>query len=388
VKRGHGEGVETASGDVCRWANQKWMIKMKLSTVLLSSAAIIVAGAAYAADLPAKKAAPAAAPSGCAAFGAGYIQIPGGDNCMKISGFVGYLASAATTAGTNTQIGEFRPVFDFMSNTDLGTLKGQARIPLTVSGAGAATASRTFNSTTIDRAFVSINGFTAGRDSSITDVAGTGPWNYGSNLGGGTGIGMKYAMTMGTTTLTIGEEAPVIDGSSNTSTQSRPDLFAKVSAVAGPVTFNVAAVSHAAPDSGNTSGAFSGYALIGQAQVKEGPFGAAIYGGTSAGAMAYTSALPSGSTSYDYTASSSSNSKGTNVGGWVSYAAGPGTLYLNATETQATPAGSTLTTVDYIGVAYDMTVAKGFRIQPEYINTKSSSTSSANVFYLSIFRDF
>jgi len=47
---------------------------MKLSTLLLSSAALVVAGSSYAADLPAKKGAPAKAATGCPAFGVAFSR--------------------------------------------------------------------------------------------------------------------------------------------------------------------------------------------------------------------------------------------------------------------------------------------------------------------------
>jgi len=384
VKRGHGEGVETASGDVCGRANQKWMIKMKLSTVLLSSAALLVAGAAYAADLPAKKAAPAAAPTGCAAFGAGYIAIPGGDTCLKISGLYAYLGAFATTnAGTTTQTGEFRPEFTVMSNTELGSLKGYGRLTSTIANANSGSTS----STLVDRAWLALGGFTAGRMSTFADISGTNPWNYGSSLGGGTGVGMKYDIKVGESTVTIGEEAAVADATTNTVTNTRPDLFVKAAIPAGPVTVTLAAVSHNAADSANASSVNSGYALLAKAAIAQGPFGAQVYGGTSSAAGRYTGLATTGN---DFTSTASSaTSKGSNVGAELSYVAGPGTVYLEATQIQYTPAATTsATTLNQYGIAYDMTVAKNFRVQPEYINTSTQSSTTTNVFYLSIFRDF
>ena len=66
---------------------------MKITSLLLSSAAVLVAGSAFAADLPAKKAAPAAAVVACPAFGAGFFQLPGSDTCIQFSGYVRYDAT-------------------------------------------------------------------------------------------------------------------------------------------------------------------------------------------------------------------------------------------------------------------------------------------------------
>ena len=79
------------------WRTFRWHIKwnrdMKITSLLLSSAAVLVAGSAFAADLPAKKAAPAAAVVACPAFGAGFFQLPGSDTCIQLSGFVRYDAN-------------------------------------------------------------------------------------------------------------------------------------------------------------------------------------------------------------------------------------------------------------------------------------------------------
>ncbi len=62
---------------------------MKLAkSLLLGSAAALVATAGSAADLPAKKAAPVSYVKVCDAYGAGFFFIPGTDTCIKVGGRV------------------------------------------------------------------------------------------------------------------------------------------------------------------------------------------------------------------------------------------------------------------------------------------------------------
>jgi hypothetical protein len=62
---------------------------MKLiGSILLSSAAAIIAVGAQAADLPSKKAAPASYVKICDAYGSGFFYIPGTDTCIKVGGYV------------------------------------------------------------------------------------------------------------------------------------------------------------------------------------------------------------------------------------------------------------------------------------------------------------
>lgn len=72
------------------------------------TASLAVASAASAADLPTKKAAPAAEyVKVCTTFGAGYFTIPGSDTCLKIGGVVRYEANVRSNApiGVANQFG-------------------------------------------------------------------------------------------------------------------------------------------------------------------------------------------------------------------------------------------------------------------------------------------
>ena len=371
---------------------------MKLSTLLLSSAALVVAGSAFAADLPAKKAAPAAKPAatGCPAFGAGFFQIPGGDTCIKLSGYMAYEGNYNGTAGTYGQDGAFRLITDVRSNTDAGVVRGFARI--TGSYGNSSSGSSSGTDMTPSRAYVQLGGLTAGKNASLADISGTAGWNYGSNLGGGTGTGIWYAMNAGGATITIGEENAVSDNSNSGAssadlTSKRPDLLAKVSFAAGAATLDLVGVSHAPTDnyggSPNTAGAAAdgnGYAFLGRVGVTSGDFGAAIFGGTSRGALKYTSAVPSGYADYDST-TSTEYSSGSNIGGEITAKLGNGLLAIAAGQQKATDAaagGSTKTTT--IGVDYALNVAKGFVVEPEVIFNTGDSKS--DVYYLTIHRDF
>jgi len=75
-----------------------------------------------------KAAAPAAAPTGCAAFGAGYIAVPGGDTCLKISGYargdVAYKANQARgTAPYSVGSPGYGVQFDAQNQTEAGAVK-------------------------------------------------------------------------------------------------------------------------------------------------------------------------------------------------------------------------------------------------------------------------
>ena len=355
---------------------------MKLSTLLLSSAALVVAGSAYAADLPAKKGAPAAKPAtGCPAFGAGYFQIPGGDTCIKFSGYAAYEGSYDATASSYSQSGDARLIVDTASNTDLGALKSRFRFNGSTSTGSTAAAS---SSVGVSRAWASLGGFKFGKDDSHADIGGVGAggtyaWNYSGGLGGGTGTGIWYALPMGGATVELGEETAVTDATPNLS--NRPDVMLKASVPAGPAAITVMGISHAPKDA--TTGAMgNGYAFLGNVSFNQGGIGAAVFGGISQGAMAYTGGASNG---VDSTAGGT-YSKGSNVGAELTAGVGGGTLAVVAQQYVATPAGAGTTTVNQFDVEYDINVAKGLVVAPEVWIKTGSTTDQA--YYLTIRRDF
>lgn len=164
---------------------------MNVKSILLGTAAALVASGAYAADLPGE-AAPAAVDyvKVCDAFGAGFFYIPGTDTCLDISGrFRGGIAfsnskkTKTLVSGTGTTDDPFvysygggtevdftnaaRVQFDARSATDLGTLRAFAEIAMEDSDRGAK-----FNNV-----FVQLGYVTVGRQDDLTD----GDVLYGDN---------------------------------------------------------------------------------------------------------------------------------------------------------------------------------------------------------------
>ncbi|MEI6573281.1 MAG: porin [Alphaproteobacteria bacterium] len=358
---------------------------MKLSTLLLSSAALVVAGSAYAADLPAKKGAPAAKPAtGCPAFGAGFFQIPGGDTCIQFSGhfkYSGTYTSDSTDAVTSnySQSARFRLMTDVRSNTDIGTLRGFSRLNAATSGVA------------IDRAFVQFAGLTAGRNGSLADIAGTNADTYGSNLGGGTGSGLRYDLPVGAATVSFALENAADNNTYGTAPNTtspvadRPDALIGFATNAGPANIKLVVASHDAQASNATGGSTQGYAVVGRVGAAlGGGFGAAVFGGTSEAASKYTTA----GNLRDF--NGTDKSKGTNVGGEITFATGAGTFAVAADQSKETLADKT-TKVTNVGISYVYNAAKGLAIEPEYVNTQTdngTATTNSNLFVLRIQRDF
>jgi len=345
------------------------MIKMKLSTVLLSSAALLVAGAAYAADLPAKKAAPAAAPTGCAAFGAGFIAIPGGDTCLKISGYVRYSASDTLSPSTSygtapyAQAGVYDLNVDARNNTEFGTVRSEMEI-----GNNA-------------YYYTSVGGFTAGVTDSITDL---GIGGNSNSFVGNTDTGISYAMPVGTGTVTFGETTAVTNfyGGGAAVASGRPDVYVGYAGPVGPMTVNAVAVSHES-DSPTAAGNSTqqGYALVGNAAFKFDPATITFYGAYSSGASEYV-AKSSTATTVIYDNYAGSLATGSNVGVSLSVAAGPGSVnaWTNSVSvTDGDSSGVDTWKVTDIGVNYKYTGIKGMYIRPEYYVTTVNNNGAGNV---------
>jgi len=355
---------------------------MKLSTLLLSSAAVIVAGSAFAADLPAKKGAPAAAATGCPAFGAGFFQIPGGETCIKIAGHAKYVGQYSSDSSTPTtanysQSGRLQLEVDARSNTEIGTVRGYTRLRADSDGAKG------------NKYYIQFAGFTAGNQGSLADIAGTNADEYGSNLGGGTGLGLRYDLTVGATTISAALENAANNNGKNGEGKAyvadRPDALLGVKTGIGPATATVVFASHDAQSSDGSGNSTQGYAVVGKlGAALGGGFGVAVFGGTSEAASAYTT----GKNLKDY--NGTDKAKGTNVGGEITFAAGSGTLAIAADQSKETLAGSTTKVTNY-GISYVYNVAKNLAVEPEYVNSQTddgSTTSTSNNFYVRIQRDF
>lgn len=173
-------------------------MKMVKSLLLGSAAGLVAVAGAQAADLPVK-AKPVEYVKVCSAYGAGYFYIPGTDTCLKIGGYVRadtyvnavgtFNPAIASTTGTNFNgpgVGTFaypfvdgddpdyltraRGVFDLdaRTQTDYGTLRSYVRFGAewnSQSGAGSGAG----NGLYFERAFIQFAGFTFGYTQSFFD---------------------------------------------------------------------------------------------------------------------------------------------------------------------------------------------------------------------------
>jgi porin-like protein len=154
-------------------------MKMVKSLLLGSAAGLVAVGGAQAADLPVK-AKPVEYVKVCSLYGAGYYYIPGTDICMHLGGYVrqewGYLYGENLTAGPwvsssmqNTRINGTRDLVwrtrayitqETRQQTAYGTLRTYLNIGINGNNSSDFSA---------NRAFIQIAGFTAGLASSYFD---------------------------------------------------------------------------------------------------------------------------------------------------------------------------------------------------------------------------
>ena len=352
---------------------------MKLSTLLLSSAALIVAGSAYAADLPAKKGAPAKAATGCPAFGAGYFQIPGGDTCMKFSGYFRYQASGrgdTQARGTSalTQSGVYALYMDVKSNSEAGVVNGHFEIG------------------NEDRAYVQIGGLTAGKFDSYSDLGvGGNKWPAASF----NDTGVAYSTSMGSATVTVGAVNPEDNFGATATVTSRPDLFIAASMSAGAATIDTDFVAHEALTADKSA---NGYAMIGKVSLPMAGAKLSVYGAYASAALQYVApewtSGPSKTNFNDVSNTTGATSSGSSIGTALSVPAGDGKVNLFAYSISLTDADTDALKETDVGVNYAYTGIKGVTIRPEYVYSaqKFSGTASTdtNVQYvtLRIQRDF
>jgi hypothetical protein len=158
-------------------------MKMVKSLLLGSAAGLVAVAGAQAADLPVK-AKPVQYVKICSLYGAGFYYIPGTDTCIKIGGWVrmqmGYGYAGNMTNGPMVANVNNRSTTDYStrnrgyitadarSQTEYGTLRAYIAVGLSgdnASNSPIATASA-FNA---NRAFIQLGGFTAGRAQSFYD---------------------------------------------------------------------------------------------------------------------------------------------------------------------------------------------------------------------------
>ncbi len=350
---------------------------MNIRSLFLASAALVSAGGAFAADLPAKQAAPAAdAVRSCPAYGAGFFTLPGTETCLKLGGYFRYIATyndpdKSFTVAQYAQTARFRLEVDARSNTEFGVLRGFSRM----------------NDASLSRAFIQIGAFTAGRYGNSSDISGTYGENYSSLLSNSTeSIGIKYEGKLGPVNAFIALENAFNNNASSTVTD-RPDAVLGLSTKIDIVDFKLNAISHQVQTATNSA---EGYAFIGSARAKIDAVGFAIYGGISKGALLYTGRPSSSYT--DSATDATGLSDGTNIGAELTYTMGPGTLALTVGQITAERSTGAKTTLNRYGAAYGYTVAKDLIIMPELMITetevKGSASTYANIAYVTIKRSF
>ena len=162
-------------------------------SALLATTAAFYTCAAFAADLPVKKAVPIEFVRVCSAYGAGFFYIPGTDTCLRVSGRARFEAGSSGYNRTPRQAtsritaASLRFNLDARTQTAYGTLRAFTRldvqsrtgnfVPRARSSAignafpalGPDTFGRAQQYVNVDKAFVQFAGLTAGRASSFFD---------------------------------------------------------------------------------------------------------------------------------------------------------------------------------------------------------------------------
>lgn len=193
-----------------------------------SAALIVSTGAAAAADLPSRKAAPVEYVRVCTSYGAGFFYIPGTDTCMRIGGRVRAEARYLQTFNRGQDATGFRARgqlnFDVRTATAYGTLRTFIRYEITRNGgnyAGLASNQTVFTpistqgftqSVDLNKAFVQFGPITAGRATSFFDFYAN-ALNWGGAMGSDTygfdPVVFAYTANFGSgLSLTLSAEEP------------------------------------------------------------------------------------------------------------------------------------------------------------------------------------
>ena len=400
---------------------------MKLSSALLSTAAIFIAASAYAADLPAKKAAPAAASDAvsCPAFGAGYFKIPGSDLCLKVGGYVRsdtrFLANASRPATLPANFGyKYILGFDVSQNSELGTIHSRigmydsqlAKIGTVGYQTWPDTPLHTPGGPATESAYVDIGGFRAGFAPSTVD------FDNAYNLSGvqyqpvGVALLSYTASFANGSTLTVAAENTTWSdnnvGPSPTSAfnnpASRPDLIVSGSAKLDTTVIKAGVVSHeVAADNGTAQG----FAVLGRSDTTMGPAKIILGAAWASGAAAYVD----NPTEYGISGTSVGGSSSKGVFGGkiadsladgtqlsiasmgtaaVEYTLGSNVLYAYVGQQNASQSTHSFSNNIY-GVGFKYPVSKTLYIRPELYQTVANSdgtTTITNAAYLRIRKDF
>lgn len=347
---------------------------MKILSTTLVGALAVAASAAFAADLPAKKSAPAASPaavSACPAFGAGFLLIPGSETCIKFYGYVRADFGTRTTSSgvnqTHNTNGRAQLAFAVMNNADIGVISSTARINSTATG--------------LEEAYVQAAGLTGGLKYSIMDVSASTPQLSIGNTSYTVNT-LLYTMPMGSSSFSLGLESAQ-GAVAGTYDGYRPDIVGSITTKAANIDVTLNAAS-TAPRAGatNTGAEGSGYGLSGKASVKAGAATIAVLGayGYGASRVAGTAITNFDGTNY---------AKSVLYGARASIPAGEGTLNVYAAEFDSTTAATGVTTATTtFAVNYAYTVSKVLVFTPEISTQTTSSTTTTNGVYLRIQRNF
>jgi hypothetical protein len=185
-------------------------MQMVKSLLLGSAAGLVAVAGAQAADLPVK-AKPVEYVKVCSLYGAGFWYVPGTDTCLKIGSYVrvqtewdangggiplgfGSNNGAARSDRTDTNELAFRTraslSIDLRTQTEYGTLRSYIEV-----GAQQTTPNDATEAVFFDRGFIQFAGFTAGRIRSYFDINSFAPYSYSNNrVSGDTGASGIYGM--------------------------------------------------------------------------------------------------------------------------------------------------------------------------------------------------
>jgi hypothetical protein len=169
-------------------------MKMVKSLLLGSAAGLVAVAGAQAADLPVK-AKPVEYVKICSLYGVGFYYIPGTDMCLKIGGWVraeyayndnGNMTNgpwAGNAQSRNTSQSTFRArgyiTADARNQTEYGTVRGYIAVGINTSDVGLNTAANQFSA---NRAFIQWAGFTMGLAQSFFDFYSVPATSYWGNF--------------------------------------------------------------------------------------------------------------------------------------------------------------------------------------------------------------
>jgi hypothetical protein len=186
-------------------------MKMVKSLLLGSAAGLVAVAGAQAADLPVK-AKPVEYVKVCSLYGAGFWYVPGTDTCLKIGSYVRVQTSwdaegGGQPIGVGTGGGQFTRSdtndfnfrtraalsVDLRTQTEYGTLRSYLEVGAEVTSTSSSSALA--NVPFFDRGFIQFAGFTAGKIRSYFDINSFAPYSYSNNrVSGDTGATGLYGI--------------------------------------------------------------------------------------------------------------------------------------------------------------------------------------------------